>query len=452
MFNDLREFIKYLEKSKEIITVEEELSPLYEIPAAMKYMDKSKNLALLFKRVKGYDIPIIGSLLGSKRRLALALRVKGDLITEYLDRRKNPIKPKLVSDGAVKEVIIDKDIDIKKTIPVLTHHKGDVSPYFTTAIAIAKDPETGLRSAGLHRVQIKDSNKVGIFLETPPIATFFKKAEAMNKPLKIALAIGVDPITFFSSVIWAPEGIDKFEVASGLAKRPLEMIKCESIDVEAPANAEFVLEGEVLPNIREKEGPFGESTGYYFTFNNPVAIINVITHRKDPIYHALMPFTNEEGVLLNFSWETDNLRKIREDFPNLLNIHFASNTLGILAIAQIEKRNENDAKEIMEKIFELSPFTKIIIVVDGDVNLEDPHEVNWALATRVQPERDVFIKHNQRGMGIDPSIKEDGTVSKIGIDATGVLRDADKYEKVSLPNSSLTKARKILDRYLKGEG
>ena len=457
MFNDIREFIRRLEDKGELIHIRERLSPKFEIPAFLKYLSKERNVAVFFDDVEDYKISVVGNLLGSKSRLALAMGVsERDVPGKYLSSRKSSVKPIVINDGPVKEVEILKDIDITKTIPVLTHHERDSGPYFTCGITIAKDPETGIRGMGIHRIQVKDKNTIGIFLATPPLSHFLSKAEEKGKPLEIAIVVGNDPLTFFSSVIWAPIGVDKLDIAGGLAGRAVELVKCSTVDMEVPAHSEFVLEGSIIPGERQEEGPFGESTGYYFTYHNPVAKISAITHRKDAIYQALMPFTSEEAVLLDFSWEMDNLKEIQEVNPLVKKIHLLN--MGLMAVVQIRKGSDEDGRQIIGKLFS-SPFIKVIIVVDEDVDPYDPQDVSWAISTRVQPDRDVLIRSGMDGMMIDPSTsggKVSGEfsstliskTSKIGIDATKPLREYDRYAKIDIPERVRSKVRPIIEKYL----
>jgi len=457
MFKDLREFIDYLEGAKELVRIDEEMSPRFEIPGVMKYLDKTlEKPAVFFQKVKGYDVPIAGSLLGSRKRLAMAMGTEEEAISEeYRKRRENPIKPKVLDAGPVKGVV-SKDVDITKVMPVLTHSQKDVGPYLTCAVTIAKSPVTGLRGMGIYRVLIKDKDTVGIWLATPPLSQFLKEAEERNQPLDIAIAIGMDPLTFFSSVVWAPEGIDKFDIAGGMMGEPVELVKGETVDVEYPARAEFVLEGQILPHRREKEGPFGESTGYYFTDYNPVGKINAICHRKDPIYQALMVWTTEEAVLTDISWEMENLKKMQESFPNIKKVRLK--TIGLLAIVQIDKRSDEEGERIIHHVMDNFPFIKWVVLIDTDVDIYDDKEVDWAMITRTQPDRDMIIKSNLPGLMIDPSTTggergEFATLitktSKLGIDATKPLGELEKYEKIDIPESLREKVLTIAKEAIK---
>jgi 2,5-furandicarboxylate decarboxylase 1 len=327
-------------------------------------------------------------------------------------------------------------------MPVLTHQERDAGPYFTTGVVIAKDPETGIRGMGIHRIQVKGPRTLGILLNNPPVAAFLEKAEKRGDPLEIAIALGLDPVTFFSSIIWAPQGIDKFDIAGGLLERPVPLVRCESVDLEVPARAEFVLEGRVLPGRREPEGPLGESTGYYFTFNNPVIEVQAVTHRNDPVYHALMPFAGEEEVLINFSWQMENRLSFLEAIPGLKDISLKH--LGLITVAQVAKRQEGDGRRVIEALFDAGIPNKIVIAVDEDVNIADMGDVWWAMATRFQPARDVIIKEGLRGLRIDPSATEQAggasgsgrpevVSSKIGLDATKPLDQWKKFDRIGVP-------------------
>jgi 2,5-furandicarboxylate decarboxylase 1 len=266
----------------------------------------------------------------------------------------------------------------------------------------------------------------------------------------------MDPITYFSSVIWAPQGIAKFDIAGGLKGSPVELVKAESVDLEVPARAEFIMEGYIIPHQRDKEGPFGESTGYYFSFDNPVGKVKLISHRKEPIYHALMPFSNEETVLLDLSWELDNLKTIQTTFPNVMRMHLQA--LGEIMVIQIAKDSEEDARKIFQHLFPGNPFVKIGIVVDTDVDIYDLREVAWAVATRGRPHCDITILDDLPGVMIDPSTaggeRTDDLAlfitrtAKMGIDATKPLGELDRYEKVDVPEVIREKVKSLIKKYI----
>jgi 2,5-furandicarboxylate decarboxylase 1 len=453
-FPDLRGFLAELETVGELVRVSEELSPRYEVAAAIKVVAPKQGKAVLLEKVRGYDVPVVGNLLGSTRRLAIALDVnEKDLASAFLEGRNNPIKPRVAASAPVQEVVINSGIDILGTMPVLTHHERDAGPYFTCAFVVARDPETGVRGLGIHRIQVKDKDKVGIFLGSPPLSDFLARAERQDKPLEIAIVSGADPIMYFTSPQPAAPGVDKYDIAGGLAKAPVELVRCKSVDVEVPANAEFVLEGHIIPHHRETEGPFGESTGYYLTYNNPVARIKVITHRRNPIYHALVPFGLEEPVLHLPGFETDAVLWLRRILPSVQRVH--SPNFGVVYV-QIDKQTEEDARVVINTLFSQleTIYSKVVVVVDTDVDVANPSEITWALGSRVRPDKDIIIEPDLPGLIIDPSTsgsEEVGELSrlrtrtaKIGIDATKPLAELDKYEKVNMPPEIRLKVTKML--------
>lgn len=453
-FHDLRSFLTKLETAGELVRVSAELSPRHEVAAVVKTVAQKQGKAVLLDNVKGYDIPVVGNLLGSLGRLAIALDVnEKDLVATYLAGRNNPVKPKVIASAPVQEVVINSGIDILGTIPVLTHHERDAAPYMTCAFVVAKDPVTGIRGLGIHRIQIKGRDTVGIFLASPPLCDFLAKAEEQNKPLEIAIVSGAEPVIYFTSPQSGLQGTDKYDVAGGLAKAPIKLVECKSVDIEVPAYAEFVLEGYIIPHQREKEGPFGESTGYYLTYNNPVAKIEVITHRRNPIYHVLVPFGPEEKVLQFPRLEIDTLVWLQGILPPVQQVHCPA--FGVVYV-QIEKQTEEDVAVATNALLSraASPYAKIVVVVDTDVDILNPEEMAWALGSRVRPDRDLTIKSDLPGFIIDPSTsgsEEIGELSrlqtrtaKIGIDATKPLSQRDRYEKVDVPLEVRLKVTRML--------
>lgn len=454
-FHDLRSFLAELETTDELIRVSTALSPRYEVAAAVKNVAQKQGKAVLLDNVKGYDLAVVSNLLGSTRRLAMALDVEEkDLPATYLRGRNKMIKPKVIASAPVQEIVINGAIDILRTMPVLTHHQKDAGPYITCAFVVAKDPVTGVRGLGIHRIQIKDRDTVGILLASPPLSDFLAKAEQQDKPLEIAIVSGADPLTYFASPQSTPEGVDKYDIAGGLAKAPIELVECKSVDIEVPAYAEFVLEGYIIPHRQEKEGPFGESTGYYLTYDSPVAKINVITHRKNPIYHALVPFGTEEKVLQFPRFQMDTLVWLQSILPSVRQINCPA--FGVVYV-QIEKQTEEDAGVAINTLFARAavPYSKIVVVVDTDVDILNPDDIAWALGSRVRPDEDIIVKPNLPGLIIDPSTsgtEEIGELSrrqtrtaKIGIDATKPLNELEKYEKVDVPSKVKLKITRMLN-------
>jgi len=461
MYKELNGFLKRLEKEGEIIRVKDALSTRWEICAATREIAKATGAAVLFENVKGYRTPVVTNLLGKRSRLALALGVsEKNLASTFQERRKKLIKPKIVSRAPVQQVVIDKDIDILKAIPALIHHERDVSPYMSCSATISRDPETGVQTMGLHRVQVKGKDTLGIFLATPPLSHYLTRAERFGKPMQIAVACGMDPVTYLTSCQFFALGQNKFNLAGALAGQAIEMVKAKTVDLDVPAHAQFILEGEMIPNKRDTEGPFGESTGYYFTYKNPVAKIKAITHRRNPIYQSLIPWGDEEVVLMDFSRAEGLMPSLRQALPEVKALGVAYKGMGQVAWVQIDKKKDDDPLKVINHLMPANSFLKVIVVVDKDVNIHDDNEVFWALATRVHFDKNVVIKTGMPGSMIDPAT-EGGErtpdtsllltkTTKMGIDATKPLKELARYERIDVPEEVKSKIARKMKRYIKG--
>jgi 2,5-furandicarboxylate decarboxylase 1 len=445
---DLRQFLDLLSKKDELVIVREELAPVYEIPLLLRAIDRERGKAALIRKVKGYTVPVLGNVLGSRKRLALALGTTEEkLRTEYQRRREKPISPILKSKGPVHEVVHEGKINIRQVLPILTHFERDVAPYITAGLTVSRDPESGLQSVGLHRVQILGEDRLTISLHSPPLSEFLRKATERGESLPVAIVVGNDPLTFFASVIFAPRGVNKFDIAGGLAKRPIEMVPCKLVNLSVPAHAEFVLEGVVEPGARANDGPFGESTGYYITYESALVRIHAITHKRNPIYQGLVPFGGEETVLINFSWEADRLAGLQKEFPSVLAVHFVLRTLGLVAIVQMDRAKEDRPKEALDALLKASPFTKVAIAVDEDISPQDFADIFWVLGSRFQPQNDVSIQSDAPGLAIDPSVLPGNLSSKIAIDATRRPEEKEKYARLDFPKATVRKLGRLIAKY-----
>ncbi|MDP6560825.1 MAG: UbiD family decarboxylase, partial [Candidatus Binatia bacterium] len=329
-------------------------------------------------------------------------------------------------------------------LPVLTHHHKDIGPYITSGVTIAKHPEAGYHRMGLHRIQIKGKDHFSIVIASPGMAKVVQKAEERGEGLEIAVAIGLDPMTFFSSVAFAPEGVDKYELAGALRSGPLEITRAESINLEVPARAEFILEARLIPDLKEIDGPFGDSDGYYHGQPVYIAKVEAITHRKDPIYHALMPNTSEDSVLIDLSWTPELMIQARKAFPQIKRLKISM--IGFHLVIQIEKSSPEDVPRIIQRLRSLNPFAKLIIVVDADVNIDDPSEIEWAVATRCRPDTDIEMISGVEWIELDPSSEQIGDqyYSSIwSIDATKPLDQAERFERATISPEVKTRIKTL---------
>src|SRR4030042_6218310 len=272
-YNSLRDYLSVIESQRLLQWIDKEVEKDWEISSlARQYFRKTDSrvrTALGFRHVKGYDIPVVLGIIGGSRRiygLAMETELRAEEFVQTWKRGfENPQEPVLVKSGPCKEVILkDKDVDLNRfPIPVWTPEKSP-DPYLTAACSITKDLETGIRNVGVYRMEVKAKDQTGILWDLPSQhgALHFAKYEAAQKPMPMATVIGADPTIVMSAVTKVPFGVDEFAVAGGWRKRPVELTPCETIDLEVPATAEIVLEGEIYPGERAREGPFGEYTGY----------------------------------------------------------------------------------------------------------------------------------------------------------------------------------------------
>jgi len=283
-------------------------------------------------------------------------------------------------------------------------------------------------------------DRLGILILPRHLSHFFRKAEAEGTPLEVAIAIGVDPAVLLSSQALTPPGQDEFLITGALYGKPLELAKCETVDLEVPAQAEIVLEGRILPGIRKIEGPFGEYPKYYGPASKkPVIELSAMTTRRNPIYHTIVPATMEHLLLGSIPREGGLLQLVKNTVPNTLGVHLTpGGTCRYHVVISIDKQFEGEAKNAMFAAFSSSQEIKQVVVVDKDVDIFDPEDVEWAIATRCQAGRDVFIVERALGNKLDPS-SDDGISDKMGIDATVPLNaEPERFERIKIPGFEKT--------------
>lgn len=448
---DLRHFLALLRKHGELLSIKEEVDPRFEVSELLRQFDDVGGPALIFEKVKGHSIRIVGNLIGTRKRLALAFGLEGDekLLEIYRERRSRKVEPKKVRSGPVKEVVFKDEgkVDLN-SLPIPIYHEGDGGPYITCGIVTAKDPASGLRSMGLHRLQIKGKRKMGIHLSNPPIARFAAEAEKEGKPLDLAISLGVHPILLLASVVSSPVG-DKVAIASSLLESPIELVQCETVDAEAPAHAEVVIEGRILPNIREREGPFGETSGYYFSDDSHVIEVTAMTRRDDPIIQALHPTVHEVSLLGGPASEAEMIEMLREKGFAVRDLAVSPFSNRSHVALSLRKSHDSEPRQLLYFLLPGVPYIKHAVVVDEDVDVRDPRDIEWAIATRFQGDDDLIVIPNMRARSIDPSRKEGDFMTKLGLDATAPIRRRDRFKRISVPREVREKVKKMFLQFMK---
>lgn len=441
-YPDLRTFLADL--GGDLLTVRQAFDPKHEMAAFLRAMP-GNGPAVLFDKVAGYPgVRVVGNLVASRQRVARALgTTEEQLAACYLQRTRQGIAPQSASDAPVKEVRHLAPADLAALLPVLTHYAGDAAPFITTGVVLCHDPVTGRRGMGIHRMMVKGGTRMGILLANPPLSQFHAAAEAAGRPLDIAVALGVEPALLIASVVkTGPQGPDKMALAGALRGAPVEMVRAETVAVEVPARAEIVIEGRVLPGVREAEGPFGENTGYYFSNVSPVVEVTAVTHRRNFIYPALCPWTADVDTLLSLAAGAELLGQLRTQMVGVADLDLTAGTCGFCAVIALTKARPTEARRLIHLALSMDKRLKQVTVVDDDVDIRNPREVAWALATRFQPDRDTVILSGMEGYVIDPSCGNSGIGSRLGLDAT--RGSGPEFEKITIPAAAAAKARAVL--------
>ena len=446
-FDDLRQFGTYLKEQGELLTIDKEVDKDVEVPGIMRKWAFEDRPAILFNNVRGYESAIMSNIIGSRRRLAMALGIDQEHLTdEYLNRRDDLLPVGIKDDGPVMETIVTEDINVGRILPAPVHHEKDVNPYITSGVLFLKDPESNRQSIGIHRAQLIGPDQLTVAIKNPPSSLYLAKAEAAGMPLDVAIVVGLDPVTWFSSVIWAPGGHDKLEMAGGLRGKAIELVPCTTVDLKVPATAEAVMEGRITPGSRGKDGPFGEVSGYYKSFaDSPVVQVSAVMHKKEFIFQDLMPWSRESDMLLEFSYGVEAYKELKRMVPSVTGFHFLEGTCMLNAAISLSKKSEGEVKRILYLALNLNPNIKNIIVVDDDVDIFNITDLSWALATRYQPDKDTVILSDVKGAFIDPSANENTVTAKIGIDATKPTGAGNrKYDRVRVTLEVQERAEKLL--------
>lgn len=442
-YTDLRGLLADL--GDDLLTVSDELDPCHEI-AALLAATQHDDRVVLCDNVRGYPgTRVVGNLMASRRVVARALgTTEADLAATYMSCKERSVATlRCTGQAPAQQVVHRAPGEVADLLPVLTHHAGDAAPFITCGLVIATDPDTGRRAMGIHRMMLHGGNRLGVFLANPPLSLYHANAERRGVPLEIAVALGVEPATLIASVVKLGEvGPDKLEVAGGLRGAPLELVRGITVDVAVPAHAEVVIEGRVLPGVRQAEGPFGENTGYYFRNESPVVEVSAITHREDPIYAALCPWTRDVDNLLSLAAGTELLWQLRAQMHGIVDLEMVTGTCGFTAVIAVHGLKQFEVRRAILLALGLDKRLKHVTVVDDEVDIRDPREVAWAVATRYQPERDTLLVENTEPYVIDPSAVAAGRGSKIGLDAT--RGPGAQFERISLPEAARERVRGVL--------
>jgi 4-hydroxy-3-polyprenylbenzoate decarboxylase len=446
---DINEFVTELEKKGELKRIKTEVDSNLEIAEILRREMYSKGPAILFENVKNYNMPVLGNAFGSMKRLEIGLEMKDfteigqrivdmtkmDIPSGFLNKIKKLPElskmaesfPKLENSGPVTEITSNSaSFD---DIPILKSWPNDAGRFITLGLVATKHPETGVRNLGVYRMQILDSTHALMHWQKHKRgAQHGEISKERGEKIQAAIIIGCEPATIFSSIAPVPEGLDKYLFAGITRKKGIKMVKCKTIDLEVPANAEIILEGYVDPYDIRDEGPFGDHTGYYTPVEPyPTFTLTGIMRRKKPIYVTTVvgkPIL--EDAYIGKVIEQSFLPLIRMFHPEVVDFSMpAAGWFQGFAIISIKKRYPGQAKKVMMGLWGMGQLalTKMFVVVDEDINVHDINDVIWAITTRADAARDTIIINNTPTDTLDPASPLVNLGSKLGIDATQKTRE-----------------------------
>jgi UbiD family decarboxylase len=442
----LREFLEKMEKEKEILHIKDSLSTRFEISFIMKSFD-TQGPILMFENVKNYEARVVANICGTRKRICEALNVDQEgLYRKLTEAWRSPKKPKVVKDGAVKE-IAEKDLS---KIPVLTHFERDAGPYITSAVVYAKSVDGIVENVSVHRLQVLGKKRLAIRLVPRHLFKLWQTAKEAGKDLEVTISVGVHPAVMLAASSPVPFGVNEFDVANALLNNGLRLVECENVNGYAPADAELVLEGKISVREEVAEGPFVDITGTYdIQRTQPVVEVLNVMHREDYIYQALLPSGAEHKLLMGLPHEVLIWEAVSKVVPKVHAVNLSVGGSGWLhAIISIDKQLDGDGKNALLAAFAAHPSLKHAVVVDSDINVFDPYDVEWAIATRFQASEDLIILNNVRGSTLDSSAdQETGLTSKMGLDATRpYTKPKEKFERAKIPVSK--EIEKLVKKFL----
>jgi UbiD family decarboxylase len=405
---------------------------------------------VVYEAVEGHTMPVVTNIAGNRKLLAACLGVApAELPTAFRERCQTYIPCELVPDAPWQEVVLEGDeVDLTK-LPIPLHFSVDAAPYITAGQVSARDPVSGVDTTGFHRLMLKGKNRLGISLHSRRrMWEFHRRAEERGEPLAAAVTLGIHPLHYMGSMVYAyPPHVRKFEIIGGLLGAPYRLARCGVGDLEVPASAEIVIEGEILPRVKEPEGPFSEFTGYasYRSTQN-VFVAHRLRMRRGAMYHSVVSGMSKDHILVScITREGEILNTLKRNLPNVIGVHVPHTTCGaFMAFIKMKKTAEGEPQQAIMAALGTEFYTKYVIVVDDDVDIFDMNDVMWAVATRVRAERDIILVPGCKGAVLDPtSDPETFTLTKMGIDATRPI-GRDFAERLEISEEQRARVRGIL--------
>jgi 4-hydroxybenzoate decarboxylase len=425
----MRDYIEKLRADGDLISIKREVDPRFELAAVTRAAQRAGESALRFERVRGTRIPVVTNVYGSRRRLASLI---GAEPSGFCKRFVELTAATPGSDCAIEVAAPDDLVDGRLSdLPQITYYERDAGPYLTSAIFLAKEPDTGTPNLSFHRAMIVDDRELRVRLgSTHDLARYQAKAEARGKALEAVLLIGAAPELFLAACASVPYEANELEVASQLAGKPLTVRRAKTVDLLVPLDAEVVIEGRILPNVRRPEGPFGEFMGYYVPAgDNHVFEVTHVSWRRGAVFHSLLCESPEDIFPLELAIATRVYRTLSQQVPGVLDVAVKSALLA--TIIKVKQQYEGHARHaLLAAVGSHLDYNKMVIAVDEDVNIHDYEDVFWAYLTRGRADQRAWILNDIPGFYRDPKKDHWG---RLLIDATRPLERAEEFERKRIP-------------------
>lgn len=418
---DFKTWLVRLEESGRLRRVSREVSLRHELAALSRKADGET--ALLFERTDGAPMPVAANVACRRAWYADAMGVAPEaLLREFQRRQEIRLKPRAADDAPFLHAVLTKGIDVRKILPLPTYHELDGGPYVSAGVFIARDPDTGTGNVSIHRMHALEPDLFGLLVLPRHLKGMMRRAAERGEALRAAVCVGLDPLLLMASQLVLAPGEDELEAAGGLRGAAVEAAPAPWSGIPVPAGAEIVIEGEIPPDERRREGPFGEFPRYYGpAAEREVFRVKSVAMRENPVFYSILAAGFDHLLMGAIPREAALLRDLQKAVPSVTDVVLPLSGAGRFhCVIQMRKANEGEPKSALMAALAAHYDVKRAVCVDHDIDVHDPAQVDWALATRFQADADSFIVPGAWGSRLDPSAKE-GVTAKMGLDATAPL-------------------------------
>lgn len=433
----MRRWIDKLRVTGRLAVARPGVSLAFELAAITKQMQRRS--AVLFPSPGGHSVPVVAGLLASQEWVAEILDVPVERVANtYAAAVKAPLPWREVTSSTAQSVV-HRAPDLPKILPLPIHNELDSGPYLTAGLLIARNPDTGIQNVSIHRCQLASRNTLSVCILPKHVNAFYEAAQAQGRDLPVSLCIGASPLALLASQADAPIDHDELEIAGALTGHALPVVRCLANEIVVPADSEFILEGRLLPHIRSSEGPFGEFSQYYGEKGERHLIeIDLVSHKPQPIFHTILGGGLEHLLLGGTAREARIIQALRERYSSVTDVALSiGGSCRFHLAVKVNRPQPGEARQILADALRVHPDVKHVVLVDNDVDIRQSEDVEWALATRFQADRDVIVLRDAAMSQFDPS-SENGRGTKVGLDAT-IPPGADpmRFRRIAVPGQSI---------------